>query len=127
MRPLLTLLLLMAVSFPLDSTDHNALSVLAPNPYIAFFMHPIADCIGEGSYTGKEYVQIGGVFAQAAKASDDDLVKMVAGNVADVIDKMVWKGFLHSTGLAIQLTGPQTLALNVASITYVVGRNFKAW
>ena len=127
MRQLLTLLLLMAVSFPLDSSDHNALSVLAPNPYIAFFLHPLADTIGEGSYQGKEAIQIGGCFAQAAHASDEDLTKMVVGQIPDIIDKLIWQGFLHSTGLAIQLTGPQTLALNVASITYVVGKNFKAW
>lgn len=127
MKRLLTLLIIGAMAFALDSTEHNAASVLMPNPILAFMMHPVLDTIGDGDYAGKQAVQIGGVFAQAAKASDEDLVKMVAGQIPDVIEKLLWKNFMHAAGIAIQLDGPTTLALNLTSIGYVVGRNFKIW
>jgi hypothetical protein len=127
LKTLTILGMLGVVSVSLDSTDHNAISVLAPNPYIAFFLHPVLDGIGEGSYVGKEAVQIGGCFAQASHASDDDLVKMVAGSAIDVVDKLIWKNFFHAAGIAIQMDGPTTLALNLTSIGYVVGKNYKIW
>lgn len=120
-------ILLGVSSYSLDTVPHNAIGVLCPDIISAGFSHIPLDMIGEGSYDGQMSLQIAGTAAQFYGASKDDQEKMMAANVIDVVDKLLWHGFMHASGIAIQLDGPTTLAVDLVSIGYVVGRNMKVW